>query len=284
MDEKMQELLIKMRELGISEEEFRRTLNTTAAVEAEKPADKEAFDKAFKDVRNNFRDIIKEIYKDSAQIDETVFKPVMSPTIFKTEFRELAIAEVVRLVRFLDEVVIKLSDIKDRAQLREVFFNMMVAYEDVVYGYISLFRFVPIEVLYVFVSKVGADKSAAYAIIKDQRDVGLVNLKTKEDIEKAKEDMINLMASVFRNQVDRTFADIYAKEFVRLVPLKDYAFEDFKVQNDIFIAYGTLIGLLLLGGLIRTQTILKMALVDLKFEVAQRENASEILILLGNIE
>lgn len=284
MDEKMKELLSKMRELGISEEDFRKTLNTAAVEEAERPGDKVAFDKTYKEVRIVFKNIVKEIYQNNGEIDKSVYKAVISPLEFKAEFRELAVSEVTRVVRMLDEMVIKLAQIDGRQETREVFLDMMTSYEDVVYGNMSLFRFVPLEVFYVFVTRVGADKFSAYRVVTTQKEEGLAVLETEADVEKAKEDMLNLMASVFRTTLDRMFPEIYIKEFVRLANLKDYAFGDLVTQNDIFIMYGSIISLLLLTGLVRTGTITKVGLSELRLEVMERENSEEILKLIGNVE
>lgn len=284
MDENMKELLLKMRELGISEEEFRKTLNAASVKEEEQPADKEAFDKTMKEVRSTFKAIIKELYKSDANVDKSVFKEVMSPTLFKAEYRELAIAEITRIVRFLDEMVLKLQSMNSREEMQETFFNMMVLYEDTFYGNVSLFKDVPLNVLSAFASKIGADKAAAYKIVREQEEIGIAILKTEEDVEKAKEDMLNLMASVFRTRLDITFEDIFVKEFIRLVGLKEYAFEKIVTQNDIFVMYGTIIAALLLTGLVKSRSILKIALSDLKTEVADRENSEEVLKLIGEIE
>lgn len=284
MDEKMKELLSKMRELGISEEDFRKTLNTAAVEEAERPGDKVAFAKTYKEVRIVFKNIVKEIYQNNGEVDKSVYKAVMGPLEFKAEFRELAISEVTRVVRMLDEMVIKLAEIDGREETRKIFLDMMISYEDVVYGNMSLFRFVPLEVFYAFVTRVGADKPAAYEPVTEQKEKGLAILSTQKEIEKAKEDMLNLMASVFRTPLDRILPEIYIKEFVRLVNLKDYAFDNLVEQNDIFIMYGSIISLLLLVGLLKTGTITKIGLSELKFEVMERTNAEEILKLIGNVE
>lgn len=286
MDEKVKELLEKMKELGMTETDVIKTLSENAKEKEAQPADSKAFQKTYDKMRYIVKKVVYEIYveKNEKLSEEVTKENLMSATEFKKEYRELAIAENTRVVTFANNIILKLINIEGNANLQEEFEKLMTSGEDVVYGNIILFKDIPLNSIYEFAKQTGATRGRAYDIIKECIKENKVEvLDTQEAIEKAKEDMKNLVATIFRAKFVSALNDKYIREFVRLINLKDVVFNDIQTDDDMFIAYGTTLSMLLVSGVLRLRTILRVGLEELKKEVESLENES-LLALIGILE
>ena len=286
MDDKVKELLEKMKELGMTENDVIKTLSENAIAEENKPADADAFKKVYNQMRDIIKKAIYEIYiKENKKLsDDFVIKDLITATEFKRTYKELAIAENTRVVTFANNIVLKLSKLESNQELKDEFEKLMISGEDVVYGNITLFKNVPVEVLYKFANETGAAKSSSYSLIKECLEKNKFEvLDTDEKIEKAKEDMKNLVATIFRARFVSSLDDKYIIEFIRLVNLKQVVFDNIDSEDDMFIAYGTTLSMLLVSGILRLRTILRVGLEELKKEIESQEN-EELLKLIGVLE
>lgn len=286
MDDKVKELLEKMKELGMTENDVIKTLSENAIAEENKPANPDEFKKVYSQMRDIVKKATYEIYiKENNKLsDDVVVKDLITATEFKKTYKELAIAENTRVVTFANNIVLKLSKLESNQELKDEFEKLMTSGEDVVYGNITLFKNVPLEVLYKFADKTGAAKSSSYILIKECIEKNRFEiLDTDEKIEKAKEDMKNLVATIFRAKFVSSLDDKYIVEFIRLVNLKEVVFDHIDSEDDMFIAYGTTLAMLLVSGILRLRTILRVGLEELKKEVESQEN-EELLKLIGVLE
>ncbi|MGL4450017.1 MAG: hypothetical protein ACRCTZ_02360 [Sarcina sp.] len=286
MDEKVKELLEKMKELGMTETDVIKTLSENAKEKEDEPVNVEEFQKTYDKIRRLIKKVVYEIYamKNDKLSEEVIIKDLITATEFKQEYRELAIVENTRIVTFANNIVLKLSCIEKNIELQEAFYNLMISSEDVVYGNIILFKDIPLEKLYDFAKATGSARSAAYDTIKEciKKDK-IEELNTQEDIENAKVDMKNLVATIFRVRFGSSLDDKYIKEFIRLINLKKFIFDNIKTDDDMFIAYGTTLAMLLVSGVLRVRTILRIGLEELKKEIESLEN-EELLALIGVLE
>ncbi|WP_297518551.1 hypothetical protein [uncultured Clostridium sp.] len=282
MDDKMKELLEKMKELGMTETDVLKTLNISANEKEDEPVDEDAFKKVMCQMRTIIKNAVKEIYIE--KVDKlSAVEDIMTISQFKAEYRELAIAENTRVVSFANNIAIKLSKIDGNKELREDFLKLMISTEDVVYGNVLLFRSVSIGDLYRFAIGTGVTKAASYSFIKENVECNnILTLTTEDEKIKAKEDMKNLVATIFRGRFASVLDDKYVVEFIKLASLKDIVFDDIKDEDDMFIAYGTTISLLLIIGVIRVRTMLKVGLEEVKIEVENSGN-QKLLELIGRI-
>ena len=286
MDDKVKELLEKMKELGMTETDVIKTLSVSANEKEDQPVDVDAFKTTFNQMRSIVKNTVKEIYIEKLDklSEKVVLKNIMTVSQFKAEYRELAIAENARVVAFVNNITIKLSEVEGNENLQNEFLKYMISLEDVVYGNIILFKNVPVEVLYGFATGTGVTRAAAYSFIKENIESNnILPLETEEEILKAKEEMTNLVATIFRARFASVLDDKYVVEFIKLANLKNTVFDDIKDENDMFIAYGVAISMLLITGVIRVRTMFKVALLDVKKEIEATDN-DKLINLIGLIK
>ncbi|MGL4741436.1 MAG: hypothetical protein ACRC41_11625 [Sarcina sp.] len=286
MDNKMQELLMKMRELGMTEEDLLKSLQNSAQKTEEKEIDINTLHEVHKQVRNIIKNITNAIYIDGLDKLNKEILPldIMTATQFKDTYKEFASAELVRLVRLANNMISKLGVLEGNIALREEFMNIIGASDDVVYGYITLFGACDRTTLYEFAKRAGSARGS-YSIVESAclNNDGLVKVNTIEELENAKKEMLKHMNIVLSTQIENSFSKEFIDEFVRLSPLSSKVFDRIETEEDMLIAYGTAISILIIAGLTRPRTVLKMALEDVREDIVYSNDSKNLVNVIGDV-
>ncbi|MGL4989906.1 MAG: hypothetical protein ACRCYE_13475 [Sarcina sp.] len=286
MDNKMQELLMKMRELGMTEEDLLKSLqNSTEEIE-EREVDITTFQEVHKQARNIIKNVTRAIYIDKVdKLDNNVLPlDIMTVNQFKDAYKELATAELVRFMRLVNNIVSKLGVIEGNVALKEEFINIISLSDDVVYGYITLFGACDRAGLYEFAKKAGSARGA-YAIVEQAypNPDDLVKVNTSDELQEAKKEMIIHMNNLLSTPIENTFSKEVIEEFVRLSPLSSKVFDNINNEEDMLVAYGTAIATFIVAGLTKARTILKMALENVREDIVYSNSATELLEVIGQV-
>ena len=267
MDDKVKELLLKMKELGISESELVKEMSVIGEEIEGNPASKEEFEKSILNVRAEIKAAASEIFIEADELDKDVFSNVIGFSIFKASFRELANTESIRLVKFHDDLNQKIQRATNKNEAKEIFLNVMVAYEDVIYGNIGLFKDVDYNTVLKFTDRIGVSKSAAYRLVLETVNVcDFVALKNDDDIEKSKGELLEALSRILKEDIISCITDKDIKELVRLSSLKNIEILGSENSNDVFVEFAVMVAMLVLYGLIKKRTIFKFALTEVEYE------------------